>query len=118
MCKFVFRTNDLRLFVFSPLVNTISHGSTLNLPELGLLNATCSLQAQVSEMSTSLHRKIDALQQCDRHLGCGDSSTGLALNQIKHQLNDLTRSMESCTSEMHEVHSIPGIVVSMSKYSR
>ena len=57
----------------------------------------CSLQTQVSEMSLNLTRKIDALQ-CDRYL-----DSGMALHQIKQQLQQLTRSVDTCHSEVHEV---------------
>ena len=56
-----------------------------------------SLQTQVSEMSLNLTRKIDALQ-CDRYL-----DSGMQLHQIKTQLQQLTRSVDTCHSEVHEV---------------
>ncbi|VEN58573.1 unnamed protein product [Callosobruchus maculatus] len=57
------------------------------------------LQKQVSVMSTNLSAKLDELQQRgDRHL-----ETTVALCEIRTQLQELTRSVESCQSEVSEV---------------
>lgn len=58
-----------------------------------------SLQKQVSVMSTNLSAKLDELQQRgDRHL-----ETTVALCEIRTQLQELTKSVESCQSEVSEV---------------
>ena len=49
-------------------------------------------------MSLSLSHKIDELHTCDRH-----SDTSTALVSIRNQLHELTRSVESCHSEVSEV---------------
>lgn len=59
----------------------------------------CSLQRQVSVMSMNLSAKLDDLQtRGDRQL-----ETTVALCEIRSQLQELTRSVESCQSEVSEV---------------
>nr|XP_022920407.1 glucose transporter type 1 isoform X3 [Onthophagus taurus] len=57
-----------------------------------------SLQKQVSVMSMNLSAKLDELQRGDRHL-----ETTVALCEIRSQLQELTKSVESCQSEVSEV---------------
>ncbi|XP_011149532.1 glucose transporter type 1 isoform X2 [Harpegnathos saltator] len=58
-----------------------------------------SLQKQVSVMSSNLNAKLDELQQRgDRQL-----ETTVALCEIRTQLQELTKSVESCQSEVSEV---------------
>lgn len=57
-----------------------------------------SLQKQVSVMSMNLSAKLDELQRGDRHL-----ETTVALCEIRTQLQELTKSVESCQSEVSEV---------------
>ena len=57
-----------------------------------------SLQKQVSVMSMNLSAKLDDLQRGDRHL-----ETTVALCEIRTQLQELTKSVESCQSEVSEV---------------
>ncbi|XP_037037563.1 glucose transporter type 1 isoform X6 [Bradysia coprophila] len=56
------------------------------------------LQKQVSVMSTNLSVKLDQLQSGDRHM-----ETTVALCEIRNQLQELTKSVESCQSEVSEV---------------
>jgi SP family facilitated glucose transporter-like MFS transporter 1 len=58
----------------------------------------CSLQKQVSVMSMNLSAKLDELQRGDRQL-----ETTVALCEIRSQLQELTKSVESCQSEVSEV---------------
>lgn len=60
--------------------------------------AKSSLQKQVSVMSANLSAKLDDLQRGDRHL-----ETTVALCEIRTQLQELTKSVESCQSEVSEV---------------
>lgn len=62
------------------------------------LDLVCSLQKQVSVMSMNLSAKLDELQRGDRHL-----ETTVALCEIRTQLQELTKSVESCQSEVSEV---------------
>lgn len=57
-----------------------------------------SLQKQVTVMSMNLSQKLDELQRSDRHL-----ETTVALCEIRTQLQELTKSVESCQSEVSEV---------------
>lgn len=57
-----------------------------------------SLQKQVSVMSMNLTCKLDDLQRGDRHM-----ETTVALCEIRTQLQELTKSVESCQSEVSEV---------------
>lgn len=57
-----------------------------------------SLQKQVSVMSMNLSAKLDELQRGDRHM-----ETTVALCEIRTQLQELTKSVESCQSEVSEV---------------
>lgn len=58
-----------------------------------------SLQKQVSIMSMNLSMKLDELQRRgDRQL-----ETTVALCEIRSQLQELTKSVESCQSEVSEV---------------
>ncbi|XP_029168118.1 glucose transporter type 1 isoform X8 [Nylanderia fulva] len=57
-----------------------------------------SLQKQVSVMSMNLSAKLDELQRGDRQL-----ETTVALCEIRTQLQELTKSVESCQSEVSEV---------------
>nr|CAD7405260.1 unnamed protein product [Timema cristinae] len=57
-----------------------------------------SLQKQVSVMSINLSAKLDELQRGDRQL-----ETTVALCEIRSQLQELTKSVESCQSEVSEV---------------
>jgi hypothetical protein len=57
-----------------------------------------SLQKQVSVMSMNLSCKLDDLQRGDRHM-----ETSVALCEIRTQLQELTKSVESCQSEVSEV---------------
>lgn len=59
-----------------------------------------SLQKQVSVMSMNLSCKLDDLQRGDRHM-----ETSVALCEIRTQLQELTKSVESCQSEVSEVSS-------------
>lgn len=61
----------------------------------------CSLQKQVSVMSMNLSAKLDELQRGDR--GGGQLETTVALCEIRSQLQELTKSVESCQSEVSEV---------------
>ncbi|GJQ85126.1 Glut1 [Trypoxylus dichotomus] len=61
-------------------------------------HAADSLQKQVSVMSMNLSAKLDELQRGDRHL-----ETTVALCEIRSQLQELTKSVESCQSEVSEV---------------
>lgn len=71
-----------------------------------------SLQRQVSVMSMNLSAKLDDLQRGDRQL-----ETTVALCEIRTQLQELTKSVESCQSEVSEVshikciHSLPSLRV-------
>lgn len=49
-------------------------------------------------MSMNLSAKLDELQRGDRHL-----ETTVALCEIRSQLQELTKSVESCQSEVSEV---------------
>lgn len=49
-------------------------------------------------MSMNLSAKLDSLQRGDRHL-----ETTVALTEIRCQLQELTKSVESCQSEVSEV---------------
>lgn len=60
-----------------------------------------SLQRQVSVMSMNLSAKLDELQRGDRQL-----ETTVALCEIRTQLQELTKSVESCQSEVSEVRHI------------
>lgn len=62
-----------------------------------------SLQKQVSIMSMNLSAKLDDLQRADRH-----AETTMALCDIRTQLQELTKSVESCQSEVSEVQTIGG----------
>lgn len=62
------------------------------------MELVCSLQKQVSVMSMNLSAKLDELQRGDRHL-----ETTVALCEIRTQLQELTKSVESCQSEVSEV---------------
>ncbi|XP_071550386.1 solute carrier family 2, facilitated glucose transporter member 1 isoform X8 [Panulirus ornatus] len=67
-----------------------------------LLRHSCSgldfgLQKQVSIMSLNLTAKIDEIQ-CHQH-----ADTSAALHAIRSQLQELTKSVESCQSEVVEV---------------
>ncbi|XP_052130290.1 glucose transporter type 1 isoform X2 [Frankliniella occidentalis] len=66
--------------------------------EATLRELLVSLQKQVSVMSSNLSAKLDELQRGDRHL-----ETTVALHEIRTQLQELTRSVESCQSEVCEV---------------
>lgn len=58
-----------------------------------------SLQRQVTVMSMNLNAKLDELQtRGDRQL-----ETDIALCEIRSQLDHLTKSMESCQSDVMEV---------------
>lgn len=65
---------------------------------LTVCRCSCSLQKQVSVMSMNLSAKLDELQRGDRHL-----ETTVALCEIRTQLQELTKSVESCQSEVSEV---------------
>lgn len=56
------------------------------------------MQKQVSVMSMNLSAKLDELQRGDRHM-----ETTVALCEIRTQLQELTKSVESCQSEVSEV---------------
>lgn len=49
-------------------------------------------------MSMNLSAKLDDLQKGDRHM-----ETTVALCEIRTQLQELTKSVESCQSEVSEV---------------
>ncbi|XP_034254156.1 glucose transporter type 1 isoform X6 [Thrips palmi] len=66
--------------------------------EATLRELLVSLQKQVTVMSSNLSAKLDELQRGDRHL-----ETTVALHEIRSQLQELTRSVESCQSEVCEV---------------
>ncbi|XP_068895773.1 glucose transporter type 1 isoform X3 [Tenebrio molitor] len=66
--------------------------------EATLRELLISLQKQVSVMSMNLTAKLDELQRGDRHL-----ETTVALCEIRTQLQELTKSVESCQSEVSEV---------------
>ncbi|CAG9864153.1 unnamed protein product [Phyllotreta striolata] len=66
--------------------------------EATLRELLISLQKQVSVMSINLNAKLDELQRGDRHL-----ETTVALCEIRTQLQELTKSVESCQSEVSEV---------------
>lgn len=65
------------------------------------------LQKQVSVMSMNLSSKLDDLQRSDRHL-----ETTVALCEIRTQLQELTKSVESCQSEVSEVNFFFDIILS------
>ncbi|CRK92725.1 CLUMA_CG006284, isoform A [Clunio marinus] len=79
------------------------HGSRTSLKSIAddeetlrrLLN---DLQKQVSVMSMNLSCKLDDLQRGDRYM-----ETSVALCEIRTQLQELTKSVESCQSEVSEV---------------
>lgn len=62
------------------------------------IDVASSLQRQVSVMSMNLSAKLDDLQRGDRQL-----ETTVALCEIRTQLQELTKSVESCQSEVSEV---------------
>ncbi|XP_050683037.1 glucose transporter type 1 isoform X3 [Leptidea sinapis] len=66
--------------------------------EATLRELLLSLQRQVSVMSMNLTAKLDELQRGDRQL-----ETTVALCEIRTQLQELTKSVESCQSEVSEV---------------
>ncbi|XP_012287356.1 glucose transporter type 1 isoform X4 [Orussus abietinus] len=66
--------------------------------EATLRELLVSLQKQVSVMSMNLTAKLDELQRGDRQL-----ETTVALCEIRTQLQELTKSVESCQSEVSEV---------------
>ncbi|XP_037879339.1 glucose transporter type 1 isoform X3 [Glossina fuscipes] len=66
--------------------------------EATLRQMLLDLQKQVSVMSMNLSAKLDELQRGDRHL-----ETTVALCEIRSQLQELTKSVESCQSEVSEV---------------
>uniref|UniRef100_A0ABD2WPQ8 Major facilitator superfamily (MFS) profile domain-containing protein n=1 Tax=Trichogramma kaykai TaxID=54128 RepID=A0ABD2WPQ8_9HYME len=66
--------------------------------EATLRELLLSLQKQVSVMSMNLSAKLDELQRGDRQL-----ETTVALCEIRTQLQELTKSVESCQSEVSEV---------------
>ncbi|XP_063372817.1 glucose transporter type 1 isoform X2 [Cydia amplana] len=66
--------------------------------EATLRELLLSLQRQVSVMSMNLSQKLDDLQRGDRQL-----ETTVALCEIRTQLQELTKSVESCQSEVSEV---------------
>ncbi|XP_011879734.1 PREDICTED: glucose transporter type 1 isoform X1 [Vollenhovia emeryi] len=66
--------------------------------EATLRELLVSLQKQVSVMSMNLSAKLDELQRGDRQL-----ETTVALCEIRTQLQELTKSVESCQSEVSEV---------------
>ncbi|XP_076263773.1 glucose transporter 1 isoform X4 [Rhynchophorus ferrugineus] len=66
--------------------------------EATLRELLISLQKQVTVMSMNLSAKLDELQRGDRHL-----ETTVALCEIRTQLQELTKSVESCQSEVSEV---------------
>ncbi|KAL0126247.1 hypothetical protein PUN28_004990 [Cardiocondyla obscurior] len=66
--------------------------------EATLRELLVSLQKQVSVMSMNLSAKLDELQRGDRQL-----ETTVALCEIRTQLQELTKSVESCQSEVTEV---------------
>ncbi|CAH0716312.1 unnamed protein product, partial [Brenthis ino] len=66
--------------------------------EATLRELLLSLQRQVSVMSMNLSAKLDELQRGDRQL-----ETTVALCEIRSQLQELTKSVESCQSEVSEV---------------
>lgn len=61
-----------------------------------------SLQNQITIMSIQLNARLDQLQQrgivADVQL-----ETSVALSEIRSQLRELTKSVESCQTEVHEV---------------
>ncbi|KAK6628909.1 hypothetical protein RUM43_002726 [Polyplax serrata] len=80
----------------------ISNETTEEIPpeedEATLRELLVSLQKQVSVMSMNLNAKLDNLQRGDRHF-----ETTVALTEIRCQLQELTKSVESCQSEVSEV---------------
>ncbi|KAI8126004.1 Glucose transporter type 1 [Lucilia cuprina] len=66
--------------------------------EATLRQLLLDLQKQVSVMSMNLSAKLDELQRGDRHM-----ETTVALCEIRTQLQELTKSVESCQSEVSEV---------------
>lgn len=76
----------------------------LNLPQtkIHIRRTANSLQKQVSVMSMNLSAKLDELQRGDRHM-----ETTVALCEIRTQLSELTKSVESCQSEVSEVSAFP-----------
>ncbi|KAJ8666950.1 hypothetical protein QAD02_008612, partial [Eretmocerus hayati] len=66
--------------------------------EATLRELLLSLQKQVTVMSMNLSSKLDELQRGDRQL-----ETTVALCEIRTQLQELTKSVESCQSEVSEV---------------
>ncbi|XP_073957488.1 glucose transporter 1 isoform X4 [Choristoneura fumiferana] len=84
----VAREGDAKLTRYAP-----SEEDEATLRELLL-----SLQRQVSVMSMNLSSKLDELQRGDRQL-----ETTVALCEIRTQLQELTKSVESCQSEVSEV---------------
>lgn len=70
---------------------------------ISLFHYSSSLQKQVSVMSMNLSAKLDELQRGDRHM-----ETTVALCEIRTQLQELTKSVESCQSEVSEVSAAEG----------
>ncbi|XP_054274479.1 glucose transporter type 1-like isoform X6 [Macrosteles quadrilineatus] len=83
-----------------PHTQTLSDATqTTEDDEATLRELLMSLQRQVSIMSMNLSAKLDELQQRgDRQL-----ETTVALCEIRSQLQELTKSVESCQSEVSEV---------------
>ncbi|XP_055324204.1 glucose transporter type 1-like isoform X2 [Sitodiplosis mosellana] len=89
-----------------PLADSASNASsrghgeshTFSYDEATLRQLLLDLQKQVSVMSMNLSAKLDELQRGDRHM-----ETTVALCEIRTQLQELTKSVESCQSEVSEV---------------
>lgn len=85
----------VHFLVFPAKSTFLSH---FDISNTNLFTYTFSLQTQVSIMSMNLSNKLDVLQRGDKHL-----ETTVALNDIRTQLQELTKSVESCQSEVSEV---------------
>ncbi|XP_065205177.1 glucose transporter type 1 isoform X3 [Planococcus citri] len=81
------------------LLNGSNETQTEEDDEATLREILVSLQRQVTVMSMNLNAKLDELQtRGDRQL-----ETDIALCEIRSQLDHLTKSMESCQSDVNEV---------------
>ncbi|XKL59246.1 hypothetical protein PGB90_000262 [Kerria lacca] len=81
------------------LLNDSNETQTEEDDETTLREILMSLQRQVTVMSMNLNAKLDELQtRGDRQF-----ETDIALCEIRSQLDHLTKSMESCQSDVNEV---------------
>ncbi|XP_021936256.1 glucose transporter type 1 isoform X9 [Zootermopsis nevadensis] len=96
--KLTARTRDTRPTTRRRKVSDETKEEIQEEDEATLRELLVSLQKQVSVMSMNLSAKLDELQRGDRQL-----ETTVALCEIRSQLQELTKSVESCQSEVSEV---------------